>query len=287
MASQPGAMLNTVAFGNRPENVEVPFIGSRAPTSTDVNFPIGKRWIFEGEYVLLSLSTAGGVRSASWAQTTSSGGDVVAVLGTANQVTVVTAAGTATVSLPSAITAPGSLTTTTTLAAGTTVTAGTGIVATTGNIVASTGNITSTLGSVAAATTVTAGTTVTATLGNITATNGNFVGSTAGTGLLFNSPTATGAAASPIVLNGRSGAAVFTSVSIAAAADLTLTITNSEITAATTQVIYSLSGVTTGAALSIKSVTNSSGSSAVVVTNGTGATTSTADITLTFLVLNT
>lgn len=134
---------------------------------------------------------------------------------------------------------------------------------------------------------MTAGTTLTATLGDITATNGNFVGSASGKGVLFNSPTASGIAASPLVLNGRSGKAIFTSVSIAAAADLTLTITNSAIMASTTQVIYSMAGATTGSALSIKSVTNSSGSSAIVVTNGTGATTTTADIALTFLVLNT
>lgn len=143
-----------------------------------------------------------------------------------------------------------------------------------------------TAGTVAAVSTITAGTTLTATLGNITATNGNIVASTAGTGLQFNANTATGAAASPIVLNSRAGAAVFTSVSIAAAADLTLTITNSAITGASTQVIYSMSGATTGSALSIKSVTNSAGSSAIVVTNGTGATTTTADITLTFIVVN-
>lgn len=120
----------------------------------------------------------------------------------------------------------------------------------------------------------------------LTATTGNITASAAGAGLLLNSPTATGAAASPLVLNGRSGQAIFSSVSIAAAADLTLTITNSAITGAATQVIYSLSGTTSGSALSIKSVTNSAGSSAIVVTNGTGATTSVSDITLTFLVLN-
>lgn len=135
-------------------------------------------------------------------------------------------------------------------------------------------------------TTIIAGTTLTATLGNITATNGNFVSSTAGKGLSFNANTATGAAASPIVINSRAGQAIFTSVSIAAAADLTLTITNSEITASTTQVIYSISGATTGSALSIKSVTNSTGSSAIVVTNGTGATTTTANITVNFIVVN-
>lgn len=133
---------------------------------------------------------------------------------------------------------------------------------------------------------LTATTTLTATLGNVTATNGNFVGSTAGTGFQFNANTASGIAANPLVINSRAGQAIFTTVSIAATADLTLTITNSAITGSSTQVIYSMSGATTGAALSIKSVTNTAGSSAIVVTNGTGATTSTADITLNFLVVN-
>lgn len=141
-------------------------------------------------------------------------------------------------------------------------------------------------GALNATTSVTAGTSLTATLGDVTATNGNFVGSTAGTGILLNSPATSGAASGPVIVNGRSGQATFTSVSIAAAADLTLTITNSAITGSSTQVIYSMSGATTGAALSIKSVTNTSGSSAIVVTNGTGATTTTADIVINFLVLN-
>jgi hypothetical protein len=135
-------------------------------------------------------------------------------------------------------------------------------------------------------TTIDATTTITATLGAITATNGNFVGTASGTGILLNSPTGTGAAASPVVVNGRSGKATFSSVSIAAGADLTLTLTNSSITGVNTQIIYSLRGATTGSALSIKSVTNSAGSSAIVITNGTGAATSTANIDLVFLVLN-
>ncbi len=134
---------------------------------------------------------------------------------------------------------------------------------------------------------LTAATTITATLGAITATNGNFVGTASGTGILLTSPSASGAAASPVVVNGRSGRATFTSVSIAAAADLTLTLTNSSITASTTIVLLSMSGATTGAALSIKSKTASSGSLAIVVTNGTGATTSTEDIQIDFLVVNT
>lgn len=160
-------------------------------------------------------------------------------------------------------------------AAATTIAGGTGTLAL--------GNAT---GNTAVTGSLTASTTLVATVGNITATNGNFVSSTAGKGLQFAANTATGVAASPVVLNSRAGQVIFTTVSIAAAADLTLTITNSAVTASTTQVIYSMSGATTGSALSIKSVTNSAGSSAIVVTNGTGATTTTADITLNFIVVN-
>lgn len=136
-----------------------------------------------------------------------------------------------------------------------------------------------TAGTVDAVTTITAGT-------SLTATNGNLVASTSGTGILLTSAQASGAAASPVVVNGRSGRATFTTVSIAAAADLTLTLTNSAITAFTTEVMLSMSGATTGSALSIKSKTASSGSLAIVITNGTGATTTTADIQIDFLVLN-
>lgn len=261
----------------------------------------------------------------NWVLVSDSSGPIVGINGTANQITATNVAGTVTLSIPAAFIAPGSIASTTTMAAGTalsagttitagtgitstlgnivasagnisatlgsvsagtTVTAGTGITATTGNIVASTGDIISTLGAVAAATTVTGGTGVTATTGNVTATAGNFVSSLAGNGLLFNANTATGAAPGPVVLNSRAGQVIFTGVSIAAAADLTLTITNSAITGATTQVIYSMSGSTTGSAPSIKSVTNSAGSSDIVVTNGTGATTTIADITLNFIVVN-
>ena len=133
---------------------------------------------------------------------------------------------------------------------------------------------------------LTAETTVTATSGAITATNGNFVGTAVGTGILLNSSQNSGAASGPVVVNGRSGRATFTSVSIAAAADLTLTITNSAITGSTTEVMISMSGATTGSALSIKSKTASATSLAIVVTNGTGATTTTADIQIDFLILN-
>ena len=171
------------------------------------------------------------------------------------------------------------------LTAGTTITAGTGITSTTGNIVASAGNITATLGSVSAATTVTAGTSITATLGNITATNGNLVASTAATGLSLN-PTVASGAAGTVNCDGRVGSVTFTGVSIAAAADLTLTIGNTSIAGASTRVILTMSGSTTGSAPSIKSITPSANQVAIVVTNGTGATTTTADITFDFIVLN-
>lgn len=133
---------------------------------------------------------------------------------------------------------------------------------------------------------ITSTTSLTATLGNITATNGNFVASTAGSGLSFNANVATGAASGPVVLNSRAGRVIFTSVTLPANSDITLTITNSQIINSSTQVIYSMVGANTGAALSIKSITNSAGSVAIIVTNGVGATTSVADIQLTFLVLN-
>lgn len=262
----------------------------RVPTTSDKSYPIGTLWIDSSGPSAWELGSVV-ANSANWialgsgtvgAIVTLTGGSGGALsptagnfnlLGTANQITSTGSGSTITFSLPSAITAPGSLTTTTSLAATTTVTAGTGITSTTGNIVATAGA-------------VNAGTSMTATLGNITATAGNFVSSTAGNGLVFNANSATGAAASPVVLNSRAGHVIFTSVSIAAAADLTLTITNSAITGSSTQVLYSMAGATTGSALSIKSVTNSAGSSAIVVTNGTGATTTTADITLTFIVVN-
>lgn len=118
---------------------------------------------------------------------------VVTMAGTANQITTTGGVNTLTFSIPSAFIAPGSIASTTTITSGTalvattTLTAGTGITSTTGNIVASAGNITATLGSVAAGTTVTAGTAITATLGNITATNGNIVLTAAGNKMIRTS----------------------------------------------------------------------------------------------------
>ena len=270
----PGAVLNTQSFGNRPESVEVPVYIAGAPSTSFVQgsggiFPIGKRAVDIvglAVYTLVALSTAGGVKSATWVQDGSSIGTVDVVLGTANQITVTTVGTTATVSLPSAITTPGSLTTTTTLASGTTLAAGT---------------------SMSAGTSITAGTTLTATLGNITATNGNLAAPTAGTGIV-TTPVIGTTGAGPITANGRVVSATFSSVSIEAAATQALVIANSSITSSSQIGLVSWSGATTASALSLQSVVNdgTANTSTFTFTNGTGATTSTANITITYVLLN-
>lgn len=274
MAFQPGAGLYSQGFGTTYENVEVPHIDTRAPSAMDVLYPVGKRWVFVNNSIwnLLGFTSAGGTLTANWVEITDSDGPVLSVTGTANQNTATNTAGNVVLSTPSTFIAPGSIASTTTL------TGGTGITATTGNIVASAGNITTTIGS------ITSATTLTATLGAFTATNGNFVASTLGTGILLNSGTASGTTTA--TLNGRSGQVTVTTPTIAAGGTITMTISNTSVTASSTQVLYSLVGGTTGAALSIQSVTNSASSSAVVIQNGTGATTNIASLVLTFLVLN-
>lgn len=190
MTFQLGANLYTQGFGSRPENVEVPHYDIRAPTSSDVLYPVGKIWIWINNsiYFLIGSSASQGITTANWIQIANSSGDIISVVGTASQITVTTTLGIATISLPSAITTPGSLTTTTSLSATTSITAGTGITSTTGNIAATAGS-------------VNAGTSMTATLGNITATNGNLVLNTAGNKLVI----ATGSNASVGTSSAMSG----------------------------------------------------------------------------------
>lgn len=132
---------------------------------------------------------------------------------------------------------------------------------------------------------VTGATTLSSTLG-VTGATTLTGGVTIGAPGIVVAPTDVGPGASPQVANNRFGKVTFSGVSIAAAATQTFVITNSTITGASTDIIYSMVGATAGAALSIVSVTNSTGSSSIVVTNGTGATTSTANITFTFWVLD-
>lgn len=170
----------------------------RVPAATDVNWPVGTIWIYpelSTSYLLASISASAGALVASWLPNTGGSGAIATItgdsggpesptagnfniLGTANQITVAGSASTETLSIPAAFIAPGSIASTTTITSGTsmvattTLTAGTGITSTTGNIVASAGNISATLGSVSAGTTVSSGTTMTAGTG-LTVTTGN------------------------------------------------------------------------------------------------------------------
>src|ERR1700743_60754 len=97
-----------------------------APNSNQTNYEIGQL-VYTPPNAPTAFYLYGG--AGNWIQFASNSGDVIAVNGTANQITANTASGTVTLSLPSAITAPGSLTTTTTLTA------------TLGNITATNGNL--------------------------------------------------------------------------------------------------------------------------------------------------
>jgi hypothetical protein len=68
MTIQPGANLYTQGFGSRPESVEVPHIENRAPSASDYNYPIGKRWIDRdvASYELIGISTSNGITAANW-----------------------------------------------------------------------------------------------------------------------------------------------------------------------------------------------------------------------------
>jgi hypothetical protein len=67
--SQPGAMLYTQGFGSRPENVEIPTIQDRIPSLYDVNYPLGKVWIYPAGkacYILTTLTASQGSVTANW-----------------------------------------------------------------------------------------------------------------------------------------------------------------------------------------------------------------------------
>ncbi len=105
-------------------------------------------------------------------------------------------------------------------------------------------------------------------------------------GGILVTPTDVTAGASPRTANNRHFKVVFSSVSIAANADQTLTITNSVITDANTDIMISWSGTTTGSAVSLKSVVSGAGTVALTFTNGVGATTTTSNITVVGWVMN-
>lgn len=166
---QPGANVYTQGFGSRPENVEVPHLDVRAPSTTDILYPVGKRWIntvANTVYELTSQTSGVNGTTSVWTFLGAGAGDLntlttqdttivtpsagnINLSGTTNQLTTSGSGHTATISLASTLVAPGSVTATTTL---------------------------------------------TATLGNITATNGNIVRGTAGNKDIYTSVASTNAA---------------------------------------------------------------------------------------------
>jgi hypothetical protein len=99
-------------------------------------------------------------------------------------------------------------------------------------------------------------------------------------------PTSVTAGATPQACNNRHGQVIFSGVSIAAGATQAFVIQNSTIAGASTIVQYSMYGATTGSAPVIQSVVNAAGQSTITVMNGTGLTTTTANLTFVFWVLN-
>lgn len=70
----PSANLYGVAIGTSSNDIAIPFLSTRAPGSSDTNFPIGKRWILNApgsptasaEYALTAISSASGSLVANW-----------------------------------------------------------------------------------------------------------------------------------------------------------------------------------------------------------------------------
>jgi hypothetical protein len=157
--TQPGAVINTQGFGNRPENVEVPFIATYDPSSTDNIYPVGKRWVntvANDEWVLTSFSSTSGILSANWLNVGGGASQISTInsqapiggnfnmVGTTNEITVTPTAGTDTFSIPASFVAPGSITSSTTINSGGAIIAATGdISASTGSVVANAGFISS------------------------------------------------------------------------------------------------------------------------------------------------
>lgn len=155
MTFQPGANVYTQGFGSRPENVEVPHLDVRAPTTTDVMYPVGKYWVDQvglNAYVLTGQNSVGGALSSSWnllgtntgalnTLTGGTGGAVspsagnITLAGTTNQITTTGTTNTITVSVPTTFIAPGSIASTSTI------TAATGLTVTSGNVTLTNGNV--------------------------------------------------------------------------------------------------------------------------------------------------
>lgn len=82
----------------------------------------------------------------------------------------------------------------------------------------------------------------------------------------------------------QTGQEVLTGVSIDADAAQTFTISN-PLVKSTSKIMATIQGATSGAALSVQEIVPRNGEFDIIIQNGTGATTSTADITVTYIIL--
>jgi len=122
MTFQGGANLYTANTGTRPENVEIPFVTTRAPTIYDTfggTVPVGKRWVNTvagTEYSVTSLSSSSSGTTANWTLLGTNGGALntlsddanvtvtpvannIQIAGTANQVATTAGTGSVAISL--------------------------------------------------------------------------------------------------------------------------------------------------------------------------------------------
>ncbi len=132
MTIQTGSNNYAVAVGTAPQNVQIPHFDVRAPATTDINYPVGKRWInsvANNEYSLTSISASQGALSATWTLLGAGAGDLntltggtggaispsagnITLAGTTNEITTTGSGSTITFSVPSTFVAPGSITAT-------------------------------------------------------------------------------------------------------------------------------------------------------------------------------
>lgn len=69
MSFQPGINLYSQGFGSSAENIQVPHIERRDPSPTDVNYPVGKKWLntLSGkEFILYRFEVFLGITQAYW-----------------------------------------------------------------------------------------------------------------------------------------------------------------------------------------------------------------------------
>lgn len=264
-------VVSPVAYGDIPSGASfaLEFIAARHPSNTiDKQFTAGTYWLSSLDLYTLNAQNqrvygdgslwyqAGNTSgSPNWVQISSSTGPVESVVGTANQITVITSSGVATLSIPTTFIAPGSIASTTTITAGTGLTVSAGGAAITGTTTINTSG--------AAVTTIGTGGTGAVNIGNAT-------GNTAVTGTLTSSA---GITASTGAITATAGAVV-AGTSVTAGTSITATLgnitaTNGNIvrgTAGNKDVYSSVATTTTAGANSAGTVTLVAGEAIVATT---------------------